>query len=230
VPHSGVVPTIPLRLAAVTATVTATVAAAVAAALSAVLTGCGPLTEPGTAGGGSIDPSAASQQLGQLQVAASRSMTGYSRERFPHWTQHEGGCSTRELVLKRDGTGVTTGANCTVTGGHWVSPYDEKATADPQSLDIDHMVPLANAWRSGADAWTDEQRSKFANDLDHPQLFAVTASVNRAKGDQDPSLWKPPNHAFWCRYAQDWILVKFAWKLTVTQKEKAALTDMLGTC
>jgi hypothetical protein len=200
------------------------------AVLLAVLAGCGPLTEPGAGGTASGNPAAASQQLNQLQVAAWRSMAGYSRERFPHWIQQGGGCDTREVVLKRDGTGVTTGTNCKVTGGHWVSPYDEKATADPETLDIDHMVPLANAWRSGADTWTDEQRSRFANDLDHPQLFAVTASVNRAKGDQDPSQWRPPNHAFWCRYAQDWILVKFAWKLTVTQNEKVALTDMLVTC
>jgi Protein of unknown function (DUF1524) len=209
-----------------------------AVALLAViaLSSCDPLDQPstgaspGTTVGTSTNPTLARQQLSELTISASKSMAGYSRDRFPHWTQHENGCSTRELVLKRDGTGVKTGAGCKVTSGHWVSPYDDKATSDPESLDIDHMVPLANAWRSGAGSWTDDQRSQFANDLTRPQLFAVTASVNRAKGDQDPSQWKPPNHAYWCQYAQNWILVKRAWNLTATAAEKVALTDMLGTC
>jgi Protein of unknown function (DUF1524) len=203
--------------------------AAIAVLLS-TLTGCGALVDSGAAGGASTDPSAAGQQLGKLAVAASRSMAGYSRDRFPHWTEQGNGCNTREVVLKRAGTGVTTDQSCKVTGGHWVSPYDNKATSDPETLDIDHMVPLANAWRSGANGWTDDQRSRFANDLDRPQLFAVTASVNRAKGDQDPSQWKPPNRGYWCQYAESWIAVKLYWRLTVTATEKAALADMLGTC
>ena len=92
------------------------------------------------------------------------------------------------------------------------------------------MVPLANAWRSGAKNWTDNQREQFANDLTRPQLLAVDASDNRAKGDQDPAQWKPPNQAFWCAYATNWITVKAHWQLTVTTAEKAALRGMLGTC
>jgi hypothetical protein len=210
--------------------------AAVLVAVVIAVTGCGALAqpgtvaEPGTSAGASANPTLARQQLDELIVGTSRSMAGYSRDRFPHWTQHENGCSTRELVLKRDGTTVTTGQSCKVTGGHWVSPYDNKATNDAESLDIDHMVPLANAWRSGANSWTDDQRSQFANDLTRPQLIAVTAGVNRAKGDQDPSQWKPPSRGYWCQYAQSWIVVKVFWKLTVTLTEKAALNDMLGTC
>lgn len=207
-------------------------ALALLATIAIAVTGCDALAPPGTTAepGTSTNPTLARQQLDELAVGAARSMAGYSRDRFPHWTQHENGCNTRELVLKRDGTDVKTGANCKVTGGHWVSPYDNKPTNDPDALDIDHMVPLANAWRSGADSWTDDQRSQFANDLGHPQLVAVTASVNRAKGDQDPSQWQPPNRAYWCQYAQNWILVKRSWKLTATLTEKLALTNMLGTC
>jgi len=87
-----------------------------------------------------------------------------------------------------------------------------------------------DAWRSGASKWTDEQRTQFANDLARPQLLAVSLSQNRSKGDQDPSQWKPPNYAYWCTYAERWIAVKVYWKLTVTQAEKIALGDMLGTC
>jgi uncharacterized protein DUF1524 len=209
--------------------------AALATALAAGLVLAAALLTSGcavtsAAGGPSTDPSAARQQLDQLKIGTPRSMAGYSRERFPHWTQQGGNCDTREYVLKRDGLDVKTDTSCHVLSGHWLSRYDDEAFSDPTRLDIDHMVPLANAWRSGADGWTDEQRSKFANDLTRPQLLAVSASSNRAKGDQDPSQWKPPNHGYWCQYAQRWIAVKQYWQLTVTAAEKAALIDMLGTC
>ena len=111
-----------------------------------------------------------------------------------------------------------------------MSFYDGKVLDSPTKVDIDHMVPLANAWRSGASAWTTERRSDFANDLDDPQLMAVSATSNRSKGDQDPSTWKPTDHGAWCVYAQDWIAVKTHWKLSVTTAEKSALAVMLGTC
>jgi hypothetical protein len=157
-------------------------------------------------------------------------MTGYSRTRFPHWIEQGGGCNTRDLVLKRQGQGVTSTADCKITHGTWLSPYDNQNYTDPQKLDVDHLVPLADAWRSGANGWTDAKRQDFANDLTRPQLIAVSLTQNRAKGDQDPSQWKPPNHGYWCRYAEDWITVKRYWALTVTAAEKTALTDMLGTC
>ncbi|GIG58899.1 hypothetical protein Lfu02_32710 [Longispora fulva] len=174
--------------------------------------------------------STAKQQLAALKTAASRSMAGYSREKFPHWRSQGDGCDTREFVLKRAGKAVKTDSACKVTAGTWLSPYDDAKHTVANDMDIDHMVPLANAWRSGANDWTNDKRSDFANDLDRPQLFAVTASVNRAKGDQDPSTWKPPSRAYWCSYAESWITVKSYWQLTVTEAERTALTDMLGTC
>ncbi|GAA2351141.1 GmrSD restriction endonuclease domain-containing protein [Dactylosporangium salmoneum] len=187
---------------------------------------------PGNTGnaGNAGNAGSATASLNALTVAAAGSMSGYSREKFPHWIGQGSGCDTREVVLKRDGKDVKTGADCKVTAGSWVSPYDDKAVTDPGALDIDHMVPLAAAWRSGAAAWTDEQRKGFANDLTRPQLFAVSLQSNRAKGDQDPSTWKPPSHTYWCTYAQNWVTVKAFYKLTVTQAEKTALADMLATC
>ena len=179
--------------------------------------------KPGNAG-------AARGMLTKLTVAEWHSMTGYSREKFPHWVSQGNGCDTREVVLKRDGTGVKTDADCKVTAGKWHSVYDDRDTTDPKALDIDHMVPLANAWRTGAADWTDDKRSDFANDLDRPQLFAVSLQSNRSKGDQDPSTWKPPSQSYWCSYATSWVTVKSYWKLTVTAKEKSALEDMLATC
>src|SRR5690606_713514 len=129
-----------------------------------------------------------------------------------------------------DGQGVVTGDDCRITAGTWFSVYDGQTLTDPSDVDIDHMVPLANAWRTGAAQWSDEQRAAFANDLDRPQLIAVSSSSNRSKGDQDPSQWKPPRQEYWCTYAQSWIAVKAHWRLSVTADEKAALADMLSSC
>lgn len=156
-------------------------------------------------------------------------MTKYSRDRFSHWRKTGTNCDVRDTVLERDGKDLTK-TGCNITGGTWLSVYDGLSLTDPLKVDVDHMVPLANAWRSGADSWTDEKRSDFANDLERPQLRAVSASSNRSKGDQDPSQWKPPAQEFWCQYAQEWISVKAYWNLTVTSAEKDALTAMLGTC
>ncbi len=201
---------------------------------TAAVAGCDPSalsTGTGT-GNGTPGPLATgvSQQLAALTVSDGLSMAGYSRDKFPHWINQGHDCDTRDVVLQRQGTAVQLGAKCKILKGEWTSPYDGKSYSDPQALQIDHLVPLANAWRSGASQWTTRQRQDFANDLSDPQLIAVTGSVNEAKGDQDPSQWKPPSRAFWCVYAQDWVQVKAHWQLTVTAAEKAALTEMLGTC
>ncbi|GAA1748392.1 HNH endonuclease family protein [Luedemannella helvata] len=186
--------------------------------------GGGNVTKPAPGGG------AARGMLTQLKVAEWHSMSGYSRDRFPHWTSQGGGCDTREAVLKRDGKNVKTASDCKVTEGSWHSVYDGKDFSVARDLDIDHVVPLAAAWRAGAWEWTDDERSDFANDMERPQLLAVSASSNRSKGDQDPSTWKPPAQDYWCQYATDWVTVKSYWKLTITAKEKSALEDMLATC
>jgi hypothetical protein len=167
--------------------------------------------------------------LATLQVAKPGSMKGYTREKFPTWRKTGDNCDVRDSVLKRDGTKVKF-SGCNVVAGTWKSIYDGQVLNSPTKVDIDHMVPLANAWRSGAASWTTDKREDFANDLDDPQLVAVSASSNRSKGDQDPSTWKPKLTGDWCDYASDWIAVKAHWKLTVTTAEKAALADMLQEC
>jgi hypothetical protein len=188
----------------------------------------GTATDTGS-GSDTGDAGDATARLKTLAVARAASMKGYSRDRFPHWRTAGANCDVRDTVLKRDGTKVKV-KGCNVTAGKWTSAYDGKAFTDPSLVDIDHMVPLANAWRSGAATWDDDKRSDFANDLEEPQLIAVSAASNRSKGDQDPSTWKPKLTKSWCQYAEDWIAVKSHWKLTVTTAEKAALTDMLETC
>ncbi|WP_230211278.1 HNH endonuclease family protein [Streptomyces kaniharaensis] len=130
----------------------------------------------------------------------------------------------------RDGQSVVTDAQCRATSGAWTSPYDGLQFTDASKIDIDHLVPLAASWRAGADSWTDEQRKLFANDLSRPQLLAVSAASNRAKGDQTPDQWKPPSQAAWCHYAEAWTNVKTYYKLAVTEPEKTALGRMLDTC
>lgn len=175
--------------------------------------------------------SEAANQLNALQVEPQHSMRGYSRDRFGDgWRDQGNDCNTRELVLRRDGTDVRTGSSCNPTRGRWHSAYDGQTLHDPDGIDIDHMVPLANAWRSGADRWTNVRRAAFANDLSNPELLAVSRSSNRSKGDQSPDQWRPPNTRYWCTYARSWIAVKHEWDLSVTRAERSALREMLTFC
>jgi hypothetical protein len=197
--------------------------------LALVASGCGPVDDGSTTAVPG-DSGTALAQLDALTVGAWVSTSGYSRERFPHWSAQADGCDTRDVVLKRDGDAVVVSTDCTITQGRWFSVYDGKTATNPKEIDIDHVVPLANAWRTGAASWTDAKRRDFANDLTRPQLIAVTSTSNRAKGDQDPANWRPPRRDYWCEYAQRWVAVKSHWKLRVTGEEKASLADMLRTC
>jgi hypothetical protein len=170
----------------------------------------------------------AQSQLNSLTVKAEGSMTGYSRDKFPHWISQGGGCDTRQVVLKRDADYYS--GTCPVTSGKWYSYYDGVTVYSPSEIDIDHVVPLAEAWRSGASGWTTTKRQNFANDLNGPQLIAVTASVNRSKGDQDPSTWQPPRSGARCAYAKMWINTKYRWGLHLQSSEKSTLQSMLNSC
>ncbi|MDA0632223.1 HNH endonuclease family protein [Nonomuraea sp. MCN248] len=174
---------------------------------------------------------AARRALAQLKVARPLSIRGYSREKFrPHWVNRKGRCSTRELALARDGRGVRRNAACHPVKGHWYSPYDGKRLKSERHVDVDHLVPLAYAWRSGAKRWSPAKRRAFANDLTRPELITVSHSANIAKGGQGPQSWRPQRRAYWCEYATSWITVKRHYGLFVTRAEKKALLNMLRTC
>ena len=172
----------------------------------------------------------ATTMLNALTVAAPGSLDGYDRDLFPHWINQSGNCDTREVVLQRDGTGVAVDGSCQPTSGQWYSVYDAIWVGDSSDIDIDHIVPLAEAWRSGASGWSTAQRQGFANDLSIAQLIAVSASSNRSKGDSDPAEWTPPNQSTWCIYAREWIWVKHSYGLKVDSAEKGALQSLLGGC
>lgn len=158
----------------------------------------------------------------------------YDRARFKHWSDLDGnGCDAREdtLIVESITPAQVDPVGCHVVAGDWRSLYDGVETGDPGDLDVDHVVPLEDAWRSGAWRWDDRRREAFANDLARPDaLIAVTARTNRSKGDRAPDAWRPPARDSWCRYAAAWVQVKQAWQLTVRTPEKQALADMLAGC
>lgn len=179
---------------------------------------------------GMVTVQVARTQLAGLKVGPVGSMAGYSRDKFTHWIDQGNKCDTRETVIKRDGKDVALNTDCKALSGTWRSLYDGVTVSDAGKLDIDHMVPLAAAWRSGAAAWDSQRRKEFANDLVRPQLIAVSASANRSKGDQTPDSWQPTDKSAWCQYGRAWTTVKSTYGLTVTEPEKQMLTTMLDTC
>jgi hypothetical protein len=177
------------------------------------------------------DPTAV---LAGLRVAPEGVRAGYQRDLFAHWVDvdHDA-CDTREEVLITESRtrAQVDPYGCKVVAGDWYSSYDGLTFSVPSELDVDHMVPLAEAWDSGAASWDGTRRQAFANDLDHPQaLRAVSASANRSKSDLDPGQWKPTRDAAWCEYANDWVTVKKAWDLSADQNEVDDLRVMLRTC
>ncbi|MFV0452141.1 MAG: S-layer homology domain-containing protein [Propioniciclava sp.] len=158
----------------------------------------------------------------------------YDRDFFEHWIDADGdGCDTRAEVLQAESlVPVTYSTGCTVATGEWDSWYDEATWTVASDVDVDHMVPLAEAWRSGAWAWSPAQRRDFANDLDFgPSLEAVTDNVNQSKGDRDVADWLPPSAGATCRYLSDWVRVKYRWKLAIDAVEREVLLDdLVGDC
>jgi hypothetical protein len=176
-------------------------------------------------------PSSASLTLAAhiaaLAVAEPDPQAGYSSSLFPHWNDADhNGCDTRCEVLARQKRYDLPG----LPSGGWLSVYDGYSTDNPSELDIDHVVPLSEAWVSGADRWDAATLEAFANDLDSRELVAVTASTNRSKGDQDPASWQPSSRGDWCDYVTAWVTVKQKWGLTADQAEVNALMNMSAAC
>lgn len=177
-----------------------------------------------------VSVATAKTYLAALTIKAEANADTYDRDLFPHWITISGACNTRETVLKRDGTNVVTSSSCAATSGSWYSVYEGATQTSAGNIQIDHLVPLAEAWRSGASGWTTARRQAFANDLTRPQLIAVTGSVNQAKSDSDPAEWMPPLKSYYCTYVRAWIQVKYYYSLSVDQAEYNALYKYLYAC
>jgi Protein of unknown function (DUF1524) len=214
------------RTAAVTRPLTAVALALLVLALSALLAAPRALAYP-------PDPpplATVQTELAAIPTAAEGSMTGYSRDLFPHWITQSGTCDTRETVLQRDGVDVVTNSACAATSGSWYSVYDGTWNYAASDVDIDHVVALAEAWTSGASSWTTDRRKQFANSLGDGQLIAVTDNVNSSKSDKDAAEWQPPRTQYHCMFAKHVVHVKYSWGLSMDSAEKAAINDMLATC
>lgn len=162
---------------------------------------------------------------------ASEVRDGYDRDLFRHWVDADGdGCDTRdEVLIAESRTTVTVGDSCAISGGQWYSYYDQRTWTDSGRVDIDHLVPLAEAWDSGARRWTARARQRYANDLgDARSLIGVTDSVNQSKSDQDPAEWMPEHGT--CRYVREWVAVKHRWGLTADRPERRALRALASDC
>ncbi len=221
----------PLRAAVAGAALAAGAAGAgCGAALDRAVT---PNTSPGTAAPASAEGKEPAQLLGTLVVAPEVDPGGYDRDRFdyPQGGTDSRGCSTRALVLIRDSLDPAQVAypGCKVLAGRWVDPYTGAVYTSPAEVSIDHVVPLKEAWRSGAASWPTERMVAFANDIAHRDALAVVeGSGNEQKGDKDPARWRPADPARWRTYASGWVAVKATWGLTVDVAERAALQAMLS--
>ena len=158
---------------------------------------------------------------------------GYSRAKFKHWSDlDKNGCNTRNDVIIAEALvkpKVDKGCRIVKDTGKWYSAYDGVEVTNFSGLDVDHMVPLAEAWDSGAKNWDTAKREVYANDMGDPtSLIAVTAATNRSKSDQDPGEWLPAKDV--CTYVKNWVHVKIRWSLTVDEKELKAIKDANAKC
>lgn len=173
--------------------------------------------------------------LPQLAVAARGPRTGYDRgpdQWGPAWADvDDNGCRTRDDILRRDLTAVTPARGCSVNSGVLQDPYTgwtiQYRRADPATVQIDHVVALSEAWRTGARSWTTAQRTQFANDPG--ELLAVDGPTNAGKSDSGADGWSPPGPQQ-CDFAVRYVLVKAKYGLTVTTVERQSLNAMLDTC
>jgi hypothetical protein len=184
------------------------------------------------------EPSAGESQAllaAQALVERGRSAsTNYSRDAFGSaWKDVDrNGCDTRNDILGRDFTTAIYkgGTNeCKVIGGTWTDPYSNESytfTEQPSEAQIDHVVALSNAWQMGADLWTAEMRTEFANDP--LNLIVTVASLNRQKSDSNAASWLPPYKPGRCDFIARQVAVKTKWQLFVTSSEKTAMLGILS--
>lgn len=145
------------------------------------------------------------------------------------------GCGTRDDVLREQLTAVQfrAGSDCVVIAGVLADPYTGRlisfTKADAGAVQVDHLIPLALAWDLGAATWPQDRRNTFANDTQR-QLIATSAAANRAKSDDGPSSWLPPDISYRCTYSTKFITALAAYHLPVVQSDKEALAQVLSHC
>ena len=178
----------------------------------------------------------ASSLLAKLRVKGRAPKTGYSRSLFSDGWGNIGSCDTRNYILSRDLTNIVwrTGQSCIVASGVLRDPYTARiihfvrGVRTSLAVQIDHVVPVSDAWQKGAQQWSSSKRYNFYNDP--LNLLAVDGPTNGAKSDSDAASWLPPNKAFRCAYVARQIAVKVKYAVWVTSAEKGAMAAVLSRC
>ncbi|WP_156945217.1 HNH endonuclease family protein [Arthrobacter sp. I3] len=166
-------------------------------------------------------------------VVAAEVNTGYDRDRyFGVWRDTNGDCqNTRQEVLIQESKAAVsfTSRGCTASTGRWVTSWDNRVHTSASTVQIDHTVPVHEAWGSGARHWSQARRVAYYNDLgDTRTLSAQTSALNSSKQASGPEAWMPPQNR--CAYIGQWVAVKIRWGLRVDSTEKAALIRYADSC
>ncbi|MBB4932131.1 hypothetical protein F4561_002951 [Lipingzhangella halophila] len=180
------------------------------------------------------DVGEARTRLAAIDITDPGSQHGdYDRDAFgADWADTTGnGCPTRHEILARDLDAVETAHDCTVRSGVLEDPYTGDrvrfTASDPQAVQIDHVVPLALAWRMGAAEWDRERRVRFANDPRN--LLATHGAANMDKGDSGPGDWQP-YEGYQCSYSVSYIDATHHYDLPLTPRDHDGLARMLESC
>ena len=182
----------------------------------------------------SSTPSSTITALNSLAIKGRAPKTDYTRAQFGDGWATVSGCDTRNIILYRDLRDTTIDAKCNVTKGNLDDPYTGKTIAftrgsgTSDDVQIDHVVALSNAWQTGAQQLTHDQRVKLANDP--LELLAVDGPANQQKSDGDAATWLPSNKSFRCQYVARQVAVKQKYSLWVTQPEYDAIKSILEIC
>lgn len=191
--------------------------------------------DPGTAP--RIDVDEVREMLAAIP-AATTTLDDYDRDAFgkPWADMDRNGCDTRNDILRRDlaDPRMTSGSWCTVASGVLDDPYTGstidfvRGEETSPLVQIDHIVPLAWAWRNGAGDWDTVTRLAFANDP--VELVAVDGEANNAKADDGPGGWLPPDADSQCAYVAVFTLVVARYELSIDDADRAAISRTLDTC
>ena len=154
--------------------------------------------------------------------------TSYDRGLYDHWIDADNDCQdTRQEVLITQGEAIRLDAQgCRVVSGIWEGPYTGQRFTDPSDLHVDHIVPLAEAHKSGAAKWSAARRRTFSND--HDNLLAVEAGENMSKGASDPAEWLPELGR--CLYVDRWTRIKARYELSTDVREREVIARVRAQC
>ncbi|WP_322001642.1 HNH endonuclease family protein [Marinobacter alexandrii] len=175
--------------------------------------------------------SAGGRALKSSKQSRTSTSDGYRRSMFGHgWEDIDCDCQNQraEALINTSSLPVRFAKTdkCRVITGRWISPFTGEVIQNSSDIDIDHVVPLAWAWRHGANNWHQEKREKFANDLIN--LWPVEASLNRSKGASGPDEWLPPKNR--CQYVARFMRITKIYTLNMSKAEKDAFEKLLSAC